>query len=206
MLTFLRKSQYQALSEITLNGKILDLGGSVKASYHPLIKGEHTFTVVNLDERYGYDLKFDLEEKFPLEDKSYDAIICLNLLEHLFNFQNAVNESYRVLTDGGIIIGSTPFMYNVHGSPDDFFRYTKSALKRILEKAGFKDIQIKELGSGMFGAVYQTKFNLYNKLGLLNLVVLKYHILLDKILKKIFPNKYFSQEYFPLGYFFIAKK
>ena len=61
MLTFLRKSQYQDLSEITLNGKILDLGGSVKASYHPLIKGEHEFTVVNLDERYGYDLKFDLE-------------------------------------------------------------------------------------------------------------------------------------------------
>jgi len=206
MLTFLRKSQYQDLSEITLNGKILDLGGSVKASYHPLIKGEHEFTVVNLDERYGYDLKFDLEENFPLENSSYDAIICLNLLEHLFNFQNAVNESYRVLKESGIIVGSTPFMYNIHGSPDDFFRYTKSGLRRILEKAGFGNIEIKELGSGMFGAVYQTKFNIYNKLGPFNEVALMYHVFLDKILKKIFSKKHFSEEYFPLGYFFTARK
>jgi ubiquinone/menaquinone biosynthesis C-methylase UbiE len=80
-------------------------------------------------------MKFDIQEVFPLESESYDHTIAINVLEHIYKYQNVVNESYRVIKKGGSVIFITPFMFNVHGSPDDYFRYTKSALLNILKEA-----------------------------------------------------------------------
>lgn len=46
--------------------------------------------------------------KLPLEDKSYDMVIITEVLEHLLWPQSVLVELYRVLKDGGILIGSVP--------------------------------------------------------------------------------------------------
>ena len=48
------------------------------------------------------------------------------------------------------MIGSTPFLYRVHGAPKDYNRYTKQYLQKILKENNFKEIKIKELGIGPF--------------------------------------------------------
>lgn len=204
MLSLLRKEQYDLLAGLTINGEILDLGGVKNSKYHSLIKGNHHVVSANIS-GVEADLFINAEEYFGLSSESYNAVICLNLLEHLFDYQNAVNESYRVLKSGGYLIGSTPFMFHVHGSPDDYFRYTKSALEKIFKQAGFKEIEIQELGSGLFGIIYQATISFY-RFGWLNFLARSFFMFLDKVLDKVWPNNFLSKKYFPVGYFFKAKK
>jgi len=209
-MSLLRKCEYEEISKLKIDGTILDLGGDKRSGYHELIRGEHKIEVVNLNRECGPDYEFDLEEIFPLKNESYDCVLCLNVLEHVFNFQNIVNESFRILKPGGRLIGAVPFLFNVHGSPNDYFRYTKSALVRVTTDAGFKDIEIKELGFGLFSVIYQLKFGLYRpnfiKYVAMNLGVFLDKIILHKFLKIIRPNHHLTQEYLPLGYFFEVKK
>lgn len=204
MKTLFRKLEYQELSKINIDGLILDLGGTKNADYHKLINGNNEFKVVNIDEKYGYDFKFNLEDRFELENESFDAVLCLNVLEHIFNYQNVVSESYRILKKDGLLFGAVPFLFNIHPCPNDYFRYTKQALNKIFTNAGFKDIQIIELGSGLFSVLYQLKFGLY-KFDFIRRVA-SFKIIFDKIFKKIRPNNYLTEKNMPLGYFFVIKK
>ena len=206
-ISLLRELEYRELSEIAINGQILDLGGDRRSGYHELIKGRPDFSVVNLNDQCGPDLNFNLEEKFPLAADSFEGILCLNVLEHIFNFKNVIEESHRVLKPDGRFIGAVPFLFNIHGSPDDYFRYTRSALGKLLSQAGFREIEIKELGGGLFSVIFQLKFGLYRFCP----IVKTFYLWLDKILisgflNKIRPGNHLSQKHLPLGYFFCAKK
>ena len=55
-------------------------------------------------------VSFDLDTggRLPLENKSFDAIICLATLEHLINLDNFVQELYRILDDKGRLYMSVP--------------------------------------------------------------------------------------------------
>lgn len=150
-----RKTFYNALKDIELNGTVLDLGGSRKSGYHELFQGSPVFTVVNIDEAYGYDLKFNVEEKFAVDDTSFDHVLCLNLLEHVYGYAHVLRESVRVMKPGGKFISVTPFSIPVHGCPHDYFRYTDSALRRMLEDAGLKVERIEPMGRGAFACMYQ---------------------------------------------------
>ena len=44
----------------------------------------------------------------PFEDESFDAAVCLDVLEHLFEPQLAAAEITRVLKTGGVLIAATP--------------------------------------------------------------------------------------------------
>ena len=209
-MSLLRKCEYEEISKIKIDGKILDLGGDRRSGYHELIGGDHNIEIVNLNEARVPDYKFNLEGNFPLEKEAYDAVICLNVLEHVFNFQNVINESFRILKPGGKFIGATPFLFNVHGSPDDYFRYTESALNRVFKIAGFQEIKIKELGYGLFSVLYQLKFNLYRpnfvKFIAMNISISLDKLIFHKLLKLIRPNHHLTQKFLPLGYFFEVRK
>ena len=209
-MSLLRKLQYEELSKIKIDGKVLDLGGDRRSGYHELIAGDHQISVVNINKECEVDLNFNIEQAFPIGDETYDAILCLNVLEHIFNYQNVLNEGFRVLKHGGKFIGATPFLFNVHGSPDDYFRYTKSALEKMFKQAGFKDIIIRELGSGVFSVLFQLKYGFY-RINFIRNLAMRFHVMLDqilinKILKSIRPSHHLSVKKLPLGYFFIASK
>ena len=150
-----RRGLHKFLSGFTLEGEVLDIGGTKNGKYHQELKGSHNITVANIDEKYGYDVKIDLEKKFTLEDNSFDHILCLNVLEHIYNYQNVLSESHRVLKSGGTMIHFTPFLYKEHGCPHDYFRYSKSALKRMYQDAGFEVVKVEPVVYGVFKCVYQ---------------------------------------------------
>ena len=84
-MSLLRKLQYEELSKIKIDGKVLDIGGDRRSGYHELIQGNHQISVVNINKDCEVDLNFNIEQAFPLGDESYGAILCLNVLEHIFN-------------------------------------------------------------------------------------------------------------------------
>ncbi len=204
--SILRDLQQEELSKITLQGSILDLGGSKNADYHKLINGDHTFTVVNIDDRYGYDLKFNIEEKFPLADASYDNVLTMNLIEHIFDTHNIFSEVSRVIKPGGLFVSSVPYMHQIHGSPDDYVRYTDSAYKKFAEKYGFEIVYISTLGTGIFSLIFQiiTIYRIFPFSWLYNFMQFIL-VSLDKILLLVPYYKKLVNS-IPLGYFWVMRK
>ena len=55
------------------------------------------------------------------------------VLEHVYDFQLAIDEMTRVLKKGGVLIVGTPFMLKIH-MREDYWRFTSIALKRLFKK------------------------------------------------------------------------
>lgn len=195
-----RKLLYKELKDITLIGKVIDLGGSKKSGYHELIKGQHNIDVANIDDEYGYDIKLDLEEKFRVPDSKYNAVLAINVLEHIYDYKNFLSESHRILASGGLIVIGVPFLIQVHPCPNDYWRYSNETLTKIMIEAGFKNIQIKSIGVGPFTSAYQI---IYNALffNFIRGLVYCCASFFDFLIKKKF-----SKDMYPLGYFIIAEK
>lgn len=149
MITILRKAEHRVLENITLSGSVLDLGGDKRSEYTRLFKGDFSVTTANIDSKTNPDVVCDLERPLPIASDSYDAALLINVLEHIFEYRQLLNESARVLKKEGKIIVVVPFLFPVHGSPHDFHRYTASALERALLASGFSNIAITPLGTGV---------------------------------------------------------
>jgi len=152
--TLLRRAEHQALSRVSLTGEVLDLGGDSRSTYRRFFKGSAEFTLVNLSPESAPDIVHDLERPLPVASAAFDGVLLVNVLEHIFNYQQLLAESARVLKPGGQIVVVVPFLFPVHPSPHDYWRFTGDALAKILADAGFRDIKITPLGSGVFSARY----------------------------------------------------
>ncbi len=152
--SLLRRSEHQALSRISLDGSIIDLGGDSKSSYRRLIGGTHTFTTVNLDQKAHPDILHDLEKPLPISGAVYDHALLMNVLEHIFEYRQLLQETVRVVKPDGTVVIVLPFLFPVHPSPHDFHRFTAETLQRECEKAGLRDVHVTPLGSGVFAARY----------------------------------------------------
>jgi ubiquinone/menaquinone biosynthesis C-methylase UbiE len=74
-------------------------------------------------------------EKIPFPDNTFDAIMCLGVMEYLRNDEPALREMWRVLTDGGKAIITTPssicpFYYMDRAM--EKFRYVIRPLIRVM--------------------------------------------------------------------------
>ena len=193
---------------IALSGKALDLGGSQASYLRFLNTKEAEIMRLNADKASQPDITLDLEkERLPFVDESIDNILCFNILEHIFNYQFLASEIFRVLKPGGRVYGSAPFLNRFHPDPDDFFRFSPSALQRIFNRAGFSKIKIVFIGYGPLTASYnQEQALLPAKMIftlLLRFCLAFWVIVLDKLFLRIKPS---YKEKFALAYFFILEK
>ena len=58
--------------------------------------------------RNDCDLKLDLSNMIELKNGSYDIVIAFDVLEHVPDYENAIDEVNRILTDGGWGIFTVP--------------------------------------------------------------------------------------------------
>lgn len=206
-ISILRKLEHKKLASLGLRGRILDLGGSKTSYYYKLVKNDNNdIVVLNIDRDAKPDIFADLENKLPIKDFSFDAVLAVNVLEHIYHYQNLIKESYRVLKPGGVFVGVVPFIFNIHPSPRDYFRYTADALKNIFKDSGFTNIEMEVLGYGVMSSRFLLLQNFLPNF--LHFIFEKISVLEDKFLyfiaKKL--GKQYNPDNYPLGYFFIAKK
>jgi SAM-dependent methyltransferase len=81
-------------------------------------------------------------EALPVDDASFGAVACTEVLEHIADPDMVLAELWRVLEPGGRLCLTTPFAWPLHEEPFDFYRYTPYALSHMLEQAGFADVSI----------------------------------------------------------------
>lgn len=60
---------------------------------------------------------------FPFEDGSFDAIFAGEIIEHLFDPDHLLDEIYRVLRPGGILVLTTPNLASIHNRIALIFGY-----------------------------------------------------------------------------------
>ena len=203
--SIIRTAEYENLSKLELNGVILDVGGGKTASYHPLIKGNHTFFSLNIAEAAQPDMFVDIEKPFPIESNTYDHAVCLNVLEHIYEFENTFSEQARCVKSGGKIVIAVPFMHHIHGSPDDYIRYTESALRKMSTKFGCEVVSIVPLGAGLFSLIFQT-IGTALPTKFLQSLVKPVCVGMDTFFNKISQNYRKLSGIIPLGYFVILQK
>lgn len=208
-MTILRKAEYQVLKSIMLHGSVVDLGGDSRSEYHSLFKGEFKVTTANLGGDTKPDVILDLEKPLPFDDGSYDGALLINVLEHIFEYRQLLGESARVLKPGGMLVIVVPFMFPYHPSPKDFHRYSGEALEKALSIAGFTDISVTPLGSGVFAVRWVLLERLLpGLLRPLSLVVNPLAKIADYLFAKsagLLGKKYQPSDY-PLGYVVTAVK
>jgi SAM-dependent methyltransferase len=82
-------------------------------------------------------------DSLPLEDASFDAALCTQVLEHVPAPVEVLREAHRVLRAGGTLLVTVPFVWEEHEKPFDFQRFSSSGVSNALEAAGFADITVQ---------------------------------------------------------------
>jgi SAM-dependent methyltransferase len=186
----------QEFASIALTGSVLDVGGTKNPapSYMEVLKIDGAVTVVNIDAGAHPDVMCDASA-IPLPDGSFDNVLCFNLLEHVAEPEKVMSEISRLLRPGGRLFVETPFLVKVHGHPEDYQRFTDTALKKMAHDVGLKVTTVKLLGGGPFLAAAAQAQPVVPKL--LFIPVLWKVRMFDAIVKKFRPQ---FMTGWPLGY------
>ena len=92
----------------------------------------------------------------PVPDKSYDVILCTEVIEHIPDPISAIKEISRILKTDGTLLITAPLQSGLHQEPYHFYGgYTKYWYQKFLTENNFSDINIEPNGS-----LYTTYFSL----------------------------------------------
>jgi SAM-dependent methyltransferase len=200
-----RDAIYDEVKKVTLSGRVLDIGGSKKSAYPSLFKGNFSLFVVNIDPQCEPDQIIDAEVVFPFSNGEFDGVVCLNVLEHLFRAEHAFAEAVRVTKSGSRLVFATPFMYYIHGSPDDYARYTASYYRKLAALYGCEISALKPLGVGYFSLGYQCIGGSIPT-NLLRQFFKRLAIGTDRVLYRVSKRYRRLADRIPLGFFVILEK
>jgi SAM-dependent methyltransferase len=78
----------------------------------------------------------------PLPDESVDCILCTEVMQDMKEPSELINECYRLLKKGGTLILTTPYLVPIADGQWDNYRFTQYGLKYVIEKGGFKKLEI----------------------------------------------------------------
>lgn len=140
---FLRTS----LAGLAPGARILDVGAG-DAPYRELFDG---FAYVTSDwegTSHVPDAPYDIvgqAHDLPVDDASFDAVVCTQVLEHLPEPWLAVEEFRRILVPGGRVVITAPLTWYLHELPHDYYRFTAYGLGHLLARAGFVDVDIQPM-------------------------------------------------------------
>src|SRR5262249_54788191 len=133
MNSILRGLVRAVVETFPLPGPILEIGScqvpgqEELADLRSLFPGRH-YLGLDLRPGPGVDLPGDVEQ-LPLADGSAGTVLALSTFEHVRRFWRGFAEIGRVLRPGGALLVACPFYFHIHPHPDDYWRFTPSALE-----------------------------------------------------------------------------
>ena len=142
------------MKRLGLKGPILDLGcglgffveacsmqgmdcTGIEISEYGVMKAKERSPEISIIQR-------DLTKKLPFNNDSFNSVVLNQVIDHL-SFEDGIkviNDSYRVLSNGGKLFIYSGCKYNKKeaSDPEHLFLYTPSLLKKTLLKSGFEKV------------------------------------------------------------------
>ena len=138
---------------------IVDVGGAETQGQF-----KHLFSYEIWDKRNLPDVDRVIDITEPLERSAINyaaVLICVDTLEHIWEFQKAIKNLGRIVKQGGVLVITVPFAFPFHDISSDFWRFSSLALDRLFLEdfarldSGFygEDIRI-----GSWGAAHTNSF------------------------------------------------
>lgn len=199
------------VSEYQTNERVLEIGSCGKPSYSMYFSNR---IGIDIKEGDGVDVVASVYE-LPFKNAEFDMVLCISVLEHLEDPPRAIKEMERVLRVGGRIIVSVPFMFPIHDSPDDYWRFTKFGLKKLFSKGWKIEKIVAETNSQEFFAVllqrfaYQTKLKMNKIMKIFIFVAARLIQKCPNMVKTVFGDitkKMTEPDAFTSGFFMVAKR
>jgi len=141
------------ISQTTLNEydcpKVLSIGGygPVDEFLEPyVVKGSGIYTTLDIEKKHSPEVLGDVREveKF-FSPRTFDAVIALEVLEHVSDPELAINGIFKILKNQGVFIFSTPWIIPIHDRPSDYYRFTPVALRMLCKE--FQNVKIFARGN-----------------------------------------------------------
>lgn len=144
----IRNGLYKSILNIapSIHGDLLDFGCGSKP-YESLFQNAKSYIGVDIEvsghnhKESNVDYFYDGKE-LPFADGSFNAVVCFEVFEHIFNIEEVLTEIHRVLRPNGQLLISIPFAWDEHEMPYDFARYTSFGITHILNKNNFELINL----------------------------------------------------------------
>jgi len=129
--------------------RVLDIGCGVKP-YYPLF-AHLAAEYVGIDAVPGpYVDVVGSIEALPFADRSFDVVLCTQVLEHVEDPLGAVAEIWRVLDASGVTFLSTHGVFLYHPDPGDYWRWTWAGLERLFRNAAeWREIEVTPNGEAI---------------------------------------------------------
>lgn len=99
-------------------------------------------------------------------DGSYDLVISAQVLEHVPDPGAYLAEARRLLKPGGQLILSTHGTWPYHPEPNDYWRWTATGLRKVIEDAGFRVEHFEGLVGLIPAGLHLIQDHLYKRLAL----------------------------------------
>ena len=130
--------------DIQVDDTVLDIGKGMRDKFSKIRSKKITTIDVNDFGDYP-DIIYDIcsESDETLVEK-FDKIICIAVLEHVYDPFQAVKNIRLMLKDNGVLYGYVPYLFYYHAPNDlryqDYFRFSKDALSYLFRE--FKSLEI----------------------------------------------------------------
>jgi len=122
--------------------RVLDVGCGLKP-YEPLF-APYAGSYVGVDpvENPRAELVGSVED-LPIDDGTFDVVLCNQVLEHCDDPARAVSELRRVTAPGGRVLTSTHGVMSYHPSPTDYWRWTHAGLEKVfVENGAWRSVRV----------------------------------------------------------------
>lgn len=153
----------------SVHGDVLDVGAGAQP-YRPLLPSGARYRAIDTaaaEEDFGYhlpDTEYFEGDRWPVEDASVDVVLATETLEHVPEPSSFLAEAHRVLREGGRIVLTVPFAARWHYIPHDYWRFTPSSLRKLLQEAGFENVVVHARGNEVTVACYKLMALVLSKL------------------------------------------
>lgn len=168
---------YRSLKRLlpTFGGRVLDVGCGSKP-YHEWFGPLTEYVGLDVSPGRAVDLVVASNEHWPLPKEKFDVILCCQVLEHVEDLDITLKEMSRVLKRGGMAILTFPFLYNEHGAPWDYRRFTGYQAEKLFADCEVLSLE-KQGGIGstiviLFLNWVEMSMNLYRATRILKAVLL----------------------------------
>ncbi|MBC8509223.1 MAG: methyltransferase domain-containing protein [Chloroflexi bacterium] len=127
---------------------ILDVGAG-RGDFAEAVGGRNSIAL----DVYPYpevDIVCDLTQTNPFRPASIDAVLMLNVLEHIYDTHAMFKSLAELLKPGGKLLLAIPFMVKMHQIPLDFVRYTHFTFEQIGKEHRLEIEQLEGFYDPMF--------------------------------------------------------